>query len=84
MFVIMMIISMMDNMMTVLTIMTMNIRVTIVVFLVFMVLLDRMTMNCIMISVALMAVGDIVSLGALSELSALMCHTGAKIGNMMY
>ena len=77
----MMTISMMDIMMTVLTIMTNMIRMTVVVFLVFMALLGRMNKNCIMISMVLMAVGYIVSLGALSTM---ICHTGAKIRDMMY
>ena len=49
-------------------------------FLVFMALLDRMTMSCIMISMALMAVGDIVLLEALSTL---MCRTGAITEGLM-
>ena len=81
MFVIMMIISIMDNMMLVLTIRIMMIRMTMVVILVFMALMGRMTTSYIMISMALMAVWYIVSLEALSTL---MCHTRANIWDMMY
>ena len=42
--------------------------------------LGRMTLSCIIISMALMAVGYVVLLGALSTL---MCHTGAKTESIM-
>ena len=61
----MMTISMTDFMTNILTILTMMIRLTMMVTLVCMALLGQMTLSCIMISMALMAVEFIVSLGAL-------------------
>ena len=76
----MIIISRIDNMMTVLIITSMTIWLTMTVFLVVMTMLVRMTMSCIMIYMALVDVGYIVLLGALSTL---MCRTGVKTEGLM-